>query len=237
MNTKIFADGMSELKIDISEAQIEKFKKYSAMLKEWNEKMNLTAVVDDDGISVKHFLDSILPLSAIDMSEVKSVIDVGTGAGFPGLPLKICRTDIEVTLLDSLNKRINFLNAVKNELGLDNVVCIHGRAEELGKKAEYRECYDAVVSRAVANLTMLSEYCLPFAKVGGMFLALKADGAENEIKAAEPMIKALGGKVEDICKVSLPQSDILRYIVVIRKIKNTPNKFPRRADKIKKSIG
>ena len=165
------------------------------------------------------------------------MMDVGTGAGFPGLPLKICRPDLQITLLDSLNKRINFLNAVRDELGLDNVVCIHGRAEELGKKAEYRECYDAVVSRAVANLTMLSEYCLPFVKVGGMFLALKAEGAEDEIKAAEPMIKTLGGKVENICKVSLPQSDIVRYIVLIRKIKNTPNKFPRRADKIKKSIG
>lgn len=236
MNTKIFKDGMSELKIDISDVQIEKFKKYSEMLKEWNEKMNLTTIVDDDGISVKHFLDSILPLSVIDMSAVKSVIDVGTGAGFPGIPLKICIPDIRITLLDSLNKRINFLNAVKNELKLEKVECIHGRAEELGKKTEYRECYDAVVSRAVANLTMLSEYCLPFVRVGGMFLALKSDGAEDEIRTAEAMIKSLGGTVENICRVSLPQSDIVRYIVLIRKVKNTPNKYPRRADKIKKDI-
>ena len=236
MNTKIFKDGMSELKIDISDVQIEKFKKYSEMLKEWNEKMNLTTIVDDDGISVKHFLDSILPLSVIDMSAVKSVIDVGTGAGFPGIPLKICIPDIRITLLDSLNKRINFLNAVKDELKLEKVVCIHGRAEELGKKTEYRECYDAVVSRAVANLTMLSEYCLPFVRVGGMFLALKSDGAEDEIRTAEAMIKSLGGTVENICRVSLPQSDIVRYIVLIRKVKNTPNKYPRRADKIKKDI-
>ena len=236
MNTKIFKDGMSELKIDISDVQIEKFKKYSEMLKEWNEKMNLTTIVDDDGISVKHFLDSILPLSVIDMSAVKSVIDVGTGAGFPGIPLKICIPDIRITLLDSLNKRINFLNAVKDELKLEKVECIHGRAEELGKKTEYRECYDAVVSRAVANLTMLSEYCLPFVRVGGMFLALKSDGAEDEIRTAEAMIKSLGGTVENICRVSLPQSDIVRYIVLIRKVKNTPNKYPRRADKIKKDI-
>ena len=236
MNTKIFKDGMSELKIDISDVQIEKFKKYSEMLKEWNEKMNLTTIVDDDGISVKHFLDSILPLSVIDMSAVKSVIDVGPGAGFPGIPLKICIPDIRITLLDSLNKRINFLNAVKDELKLEKVECIHGRAEELGKKTEYRECYDAVVSRAVANLTMLSEYCLPFVRVGGMFLALKSDGAEDEIRTAEAMIKSLGGTVENICSVSLPQSDIVRYIVVIRKVKNTPNKYPRRADKIKKDI-
>lgn len=236
MNTKIFKDGMSELKIDISDVQIEKFKKYSEMLKEWNEKMNLTTIVDDDGISVKHFLDSILPLSVIDMSAVRSIIDVGTGAGFPGIPLKICIPDIRITLLDSLNKRINFLNAVKNELKLEKVECIHGRAEELGKKTEYRECYDAVVSRAVANLTMLSEYCLPFVRVGGMFLALKSDGAEDEIRTAEAMIKSLGGTVENICRVSLPQSDIVRYIVLIRKVKNTPNKYPRRADKIKKDI-
>ena len=236
MNTKIFKDGMSELKIDISDVQIEKFKKYSEMLKEWNEKMNLTTIVDDDGISVKHFLDSILPLSVIDMSAVRSIIDVGTGAGFPGIPLKICIPDIRITLLDSLNKRINFLNAVKDELKLEKVECIHGRAEELGKKTEYRECYDAVVSRAVANLTMLSEYCLPFVRVGGMFLALKSDGAEDEIRTAEAMIKSLGGTVENICRVSLPQSDIVRYIVLIRKVKNTPNKYPRRADKIKKDI-
>lgn len=236
MNTKIFKDGMSELKIDISDVQIEKFKKYSEMLKEWNEKMNLTTIVDDDGISVKHFLDSILPLSVIDMSAVRSIIDVGTGAGFPGIPLKICIPDIRITLLDSLNKRINFLNAVKDELKLEKVECIHGRAEELGKKTEYRECYDAVVSRAVANLTMLSEYCLPFVRVGGMFLALKSDGAEDEIRTAEAMIKSLGGTVENICSVSLPQSDIVRYIVLIRKVKNTPNKYPRRADKIKKDI-
>lgn len=236
MNTKIFKDGMSELKIDISDVQIEKFKKYSEMLKEWNEKMNLTTIVDDDGISVKHFLDSILPLSVIDMSAIRSIIDVGTGAGFPGIPLKICIPDIRITLLDSLNKRINFLNAVKDELKLEKVECIHGRAEELGKKTEYRECYDAVVSRAVANLTMLSEYCLPFVRVGGMFLALKSDGAEDEIRTAEAMIKSLGGTVENICSVSLPQSDIVRYIVVIRKVKYTPNKYPRRADKIKKDI-
>ena len=235
MNKKIFKDGMAELNLTISEEQTDKFDKYSEMLKEWNEKMNLTAVVDDDGISVKHFLDSVLPLAAVDLSEVKSIIDVGTGAGFPGLPIKICRQDVKLTLLDSLNKRINFLNAVKDKLKLEAVECIHGRAEEFGKKSEYREKYDVAVSRAVANLTMLSEYCLPFVKVGGLFLALKAYGADGEIEAAKEMIKVLGGKVEDICKINLPQSDIVRYIVLIRKIGNTPAKYPRRADKIKKN--
>lgn len=235
MDIKIFNDGLTELGVDISKEQTNKFVKYSSMLKEWNEKINLTAVTDDEGISVKHFLDSILPVKALDISDANSIIDVGTGAGFPGLPIKICNPGIRLTLLDSLNKRINFLNAVKDELALENVECIHGRAEEYGKMPEYRESYDIAISRAVANLTVLSEYCLPFVKQGGAFLALKADGADEEIKSAEKIIRVLGGKIEDICKIKLPQSEMTRYIVIIRKVEKTPEKYPRRADKIKKS--
>lgn len=234
MNEKIFRDGMTELGTEVTEKQVQDFHKYSALLKEWNEKMNLTAVTDDDGIAVKHFLDSILPLYCVDFKYVKSIIDVGTGAGFPGLPIEILRPDIKITLFDSLNKRINFLNAVKDELKLSNVTCVHGRAEEFGKKEEYREEYDMAVSRAVANMTVLCEYCLPFVKVGGRFLALKAEGAEEEISDAKAMIETLGGKIEDVISIKLPQSDITRCIAVVRKVKKTPEKYPRRADKIKK---
>ena len=234
MNEKIFRDGMTELGTEVTEKQVQDFHKYSALLKEWNEKMNLTAVTDDDGIAVKHFLDSILPLYCVDFKDVKSIIDVGTGAGFPGLPIEILRPDIKITLFDSLNKRINFLNAVKKELELSNVTCVHGRAEEFGKKEGYREEYDMAVSRAVANMTVLCEYCLPFVKVGGMFLALKAEGAEEEISEAKAMIETLGGKIEDVISIKLPQSDITRCIAAVRKVKKTPEKYPRRADKIKK---
>lgn len=235
MDKKLFLSGAEELKFNISDDILNKFSVYSAMLKEWNEKMNLTAVTDDEGIAVKHFLDSVLPISVIDMKEVGSFVDIGTGAGFPGLPIKILCPEARATLIDSLNKRINFLNAVKEKLELDKIECIHGRAEELGKKSEYRERYDACFSRAVANLTVLSEYCLPFVSVGGVFVALKAEGAEEEINSAKPMIGVLGGKVEEIASVKLPKSDITRLIVKIRKIKETPKQYPRRADKIKKS--
>ncbi len=234
MNEKIFKDGMADLGIEVSDAQVKSFNKFSALLKEWNEKMNLTAVVDDDGIAVKHFLDSILPLSCVDFDKAESIIDVGTGAGFPGVPMAMMMPDTKFTLFDSLNKRINFLNAVKEETGLQNVTGVHGRAEEFGKKEDYRESYDMAVSRAVANMTVLSEYCLPFVRVGGCFVALKAEGAEEEISDAKAMIETLGGRVEDIISVKLPQSDITRCITVVRKVKKTPEKYPRRADKIKK---
>lgn len=234
MNTEIFKKGTEDLKISVSQNQTEQFLSYSQLLKEWNEKMNLTAVTDDDGISVKHFLDSILPLSCVDINEGASLADIGTGAGFPGIPIKIVRPDIKLTLIDSLNKRINFLNEVCNSLNLSDVRCIHGRAEELGKTSEYREKFDAVTSRAVAKMTVLCEYCLPFVKTGGIFIALKANDADEELDDARSMIGVLGGTVENVIKKELPQSDIVREIIVIRKTKPTPDKYPRRADKIKK---
>ncbi len=236
MNEKIFKDGMTVLGSEVSEKQVEQFNKYSALLTSWNEKMNLTAVTDPDGIAVKHFLDSVLPLYNIDFSNCEKIADIGTGAGFPGIPLKIMRPHTELCLIDSLNKRIGFLNTVVEELGLDSVTCIHGRAEELGHKAELRESFDAVVSRAVANMTVLCEYCLPFVKVGGMFVALKAEGAEEELTLAKAMIGSLGGEVEAVIDAPLPMSDIVRKLIVIRKVRATDKKFPRRADKIKKSI-
>ena len=235
MNERIFRDGLAELSAEPSAEQLRQFMAYSRLLKEWNEKMNLTAVTDDDGISVKHFLDSALPLYHIDFGGCAKIADVGTGAGFPGLPIKLLRPDTELTLIDSLNKRIGFLSAVVAELGLSGVTCVHGRAEDLGKDAAYRESFDAAVSRAVANMTVLCEYCLPFVKVGGMFVALKAADAEEELTAAKPMIGELGGEAESVISAPLPMSDITRTLIVIRKIKPTPARFPRRADKIKKS--
>lgn len=235
MNKEIFLNGMTELSADITNEQTEKFVRYSSLLVEWNKKMNLTAVTDDDGISVKHFLDSVLPIYHTDLNKCRTIADVGTGAGFPGIPLAIMLSDVKFTLIDSLNKRVTFLKEVCAELNLDNVECIHARAEELGKTAQFREKFDAVVSRAVANMTVLCEYCLPYVRVGGEFIALKSEGCEDEISAAKPMIGTLGAKIENDMTVPLPQSDIMRRLVVIKKIKNTPDKFPRRADKIKKA--
>ncbi len=236
MDRKIFLDGIEALGGKVSDIQITQFEKYSRLLVEWNEKMNLTAVTDDEGIAVKHFLDSILPLYYIDFEEIKSIADVGTGAGFPGLPIKIMRPDISLTLIDSLNKRINFLNQVTDALELNDVTSIHARAEDAGHKKELRQKFDAVVSRAVANMTMLSEYCLPFVKKGGLFIALKSENSEEELKDAKAMIGNLGGEVRDVISAKLPMSDIIRTFIVIEKVKERPKNFPRRADKIKKAM-
>lgn len=235
MNTELFKKGLNELNISISSEQIRQFKMYSQMLKEWNEKINLTAITDDDGIAVKHFLDSILPLKYINFPTGAALADVGTGAGFPGIPLKIIRSDLEVTLIDSLSKRINFLNTVSDELNLSGIKSVHGRAEELARNNKYREQFDVVVSRAVANMTVLCEYCLPYVKTGGMFIALKARDAEDEIGHAKPMIGNLGGSIEELLSAPLPESDIVRTIAVIRKVKPTPGSFPRSSKKIKAS--
>lgn len=233
MNIDLFKKGISALGGTVSEEQLSRFKTYSDLLKEWNKKINLTAITDDDGITVKHFLDSILPLFSIDFPQQISIADIGTGAGFPGLPLKIMRPDIEVTLIDSLQKRINFLNEVCAALELDKVSCIHGRAEELGKDTKHREAYDIIVSRAVANLKVLCEYCLPFVKINGVFIALKSENSDSELDSARAMIGTLGGKVEEVKELALPESDIIRKLIIIRKISHTPPQFPRRANKIK----
>lgn len=234
MNTELFKNGIKELSAEISQKQIEQFAEYSELLVGWNEKMNLTAVTDPDGIAIKHFLDSVLPIYHIDFSKCESIADIGTGAGFPGIPLKIMMPEKNLYLIDSLNKRVNFLKEVTSKLELSNVECIHGRAEEMSKSKAYRERYDAVVSRAVANMRVLCEYCLPFVKVGGLFVALKAEKAEEELKEAKPMIGTLGGKVEAIIDAPLPMTDMTRKLIVVRKTEPTPSKFPRRADKIKK---
>ncbi len=233
MNETLLIEGVSALGGTLTETQLSRFATYSALLKEWNQKMNLTAITDDDGISVKHFLDSILPLYHTEIPQNASVADIGTGAGFPGIPLKILRPDLKVTLVDSLNKRITFLETVVEELGLENVTCIHGRAEELGKDNKFREKFDMVTSRAVANLRVLGEYCLPLVKVGGQFLALKAEGVDEELADAKPMLGTLGGGKAQVISAPLPGSDMTRKLVVIPKEKPTPSQFPRRANKIK----
>ncbi len=197
-----------------------------------NEVMNLTAITDPDEVNLRHFADSLSLLSAYDFSD-KRVIDVGCGAGFPGLPLRLARADISLTLLDALAKRIGFLQGVCDRLGLSDVDCIHARAEELAAKDEYREGFDIAVSRAVADLRMLSELTLPFVKVGGVFLAMKARDCEDEIKCAENAIKTLGGELETRVDYTIPTTDITHTVLVIRKENPTPARFPRRFAKIK----
>ncbi len=236
MNEKLFKDGIEALSGSITEKQLGQFMTYSQLLCLWNEKMNLTAVTDPDGIAVKHFLDSILPIFYIDFDGEISIADVGTGAGFPGIPIKIMKPDCRLTLIDSLNKRISFLTEVVQSIELKNTQCIHGRAEELGHNKDYRESFDIVVSRAVANMTVLCEYCLPFVKVGGRFVALKSENAEQELEDSRTMIGNLGGEVEKVISADLPMSDITRKLIVIKKVRATGKTFPRRADKIKKGI-
>lgn len=225
-----------EIGIDIDEKQTEMFFKYKEMLLEWNEKMNLTAITEEREIILKHFVDSIsfLGKTGFDIKN-KSVIDVGTGAGFPGIPVKIICPDIKLTLMDSLMKRVKFLEALIGELVFDDVSCVHMRAEEGGKNKDYREKFDVCVSRAVANLTVLSEYCLPFVKQGGMFISMKGPSVETELSEAEKAIKLFGGEVFDIKTVNIPFSDINHLMIFIKKLRQTPSKYPRNFGQINKN--
>lgn len=207
--------------------QLEQFFAYMNLLIEWNKKMNLTAIVEPNEIILKHFIDSITILKEIDNNS--KIIDVGTGAGFPGVPLSIMNPTLKITLADSLNKRLIFLQEVVNQLGLKNIEIIHARAEELGKNKKYRENFDVATSRAVANLSTLSEYLIPLVKVGGKIISMKAGGAQEEIEAAKKAIKILGGKIEGIEEFKLPQTEIERTIILIKKEEHTPNKYPRKA--------
>ena len=224
---KLIEEYSNQLQIKLNEKQKEQFYNYMKLLIEWNEKINLTAIVDPKEIVLKHFVDSLTISKYI--KENRYIADVGTGAGFPGIPLKILRADIKVVLVDSLNKRIKFLDEVINKLELTNIKTIHSRAEEFGQNKEYREKFDIVTSRAVANLATLSEYLLPLAKIEGKCLCMKGPDIEEEIKNGENAIEILGGTIENVYQFNLPQSDIKRTIIEIEKIKSTNPKYPRKA--------
>ncbi len=222
------------INVQLDDIALNRFEKYMNLVIEWNEKINLTAITDRQEFIVKHFYDSITLLSCIDLKQGAKVIDIGTGAGFPGVPLKIVRPDIELTLLDSLNKRIVFLSDVVMPcIGL-SAETIHGRAEDFSKQAKYREKYDLAVSRAVANLSALSEYCIPFIKKGGEFISMKGPDVEVELNSAQNAVKVLGGEVSEVKNLTLPDNSG-RSIVIIKKVNNTPEKYPRRGVKINKN--
>lgn len=220
--------GANELGLPVEAVHIEQFKNYCALLITWNERMNLTAIVDPHEIAVKHFIDSLMLLKFHPINAGARVIDVGTGAGFPGIPLKIVRPDLDLVLLDSLHKRTQFLQAVVDQLSLLQVGVVHGRAEEKGQDTKYRECFDIALSRAVAPLNILSELCLPFVRLGGFFLAMKGPEVQEEVVQAQVAITTLGGRMGKPRSFLLPVSSDPRSLVPIEKISATPAKFPRR---------
>lgn len=226
-NTTKFINDLKAIGIELSDEQLEQFLTYYEMLIEKNKVMNLTAITDFDEVLEKHFEDSLSLIQAVDLEKSQTVIDLGTGAGFPGIPLKIAFPNLQITLADSLNKRILFLDDVIHELGLTGIDTVHGRAEDLAKNSDYREKFDLCVSRAVANLSTLSEYCLPFVKIGGKFISYKAGECDEEVAASKSSIFLLGGKISDIKKFELGESG--RAFVIIDKVSGTPKKYPRKA--------
>lgn len=218
---------------ELSTKQLDKFNKFYNLLKEWNYKIDITKIVEEDEVYIKHFLDSLLLTKSGVIEKNQKIIDIGTGGGFPGIPLKILNDTLSFTLLDSLKKRINFLDLVTDELKLSNVKSIHGRAEELARNDEHREKYDIATSRAVANLQTLLEYCLPFVKVGGYFIAMKGPNYNEELKKSKSAINILGGLLDNVIEYELPNSQGKRTLIVIKKIKATPHRFPRSGGKPK----
>ena len=218
---------LSQININNSDEIIDKFYKYTKLLLEWNKKINLTSITEQDEIILKHFIDSLMIESYI--KDNSKIVDIGTGAGFPGIPLRLVNDTYDITLVDSLNKRINFLNAIIDNIGLKNIKTIHARAEEFAHDNIIREQYDVAVSRAVAQLNVLLEYLLPLVKVGGYCICMKGKNIESELKDSEKALKILGGKIEKNIQFKLLNTDIDRSIIIIKKVKKTPNKFPRKA--------
>ena len=225
----ILEEGCRELGITLDEIQKKQFTDFYEYLVEKNKVMNLTGITEFQEVLVKHFLDSLACVKAVDMSRIKRIMDIGTGAGFPGVPLKIAFPHLEACLLDSLKKRVNFLEETFQMLKLENITAIHGRAEEYAKNKQYRETYDLCVSRAVSNLATLSEYCLPYVKTGGYFISYKSGTVQEEVEQAQKAVKILGGKIQDVVYFELPDSEMQRSLVVIEKIKATPGRYPRKA--------
>ena len=225
--SKIFESKLNELGIILDDKQKQQFVKFYELLVEWNKVMNLTGITEYEEVNEKHFVDSLSIVKAVDMNSVESVIDIGTGAGFPGIPLKIAFPNLKVTLADSLNKRVLFLQEVIDALKLEDIEAIHGRAEDLARDIKYREKYDLSVSRAVANLSTLSEYCLPFVKIGGQFISYKSGEIEEEVSTSKSAVFLLGGKMKDTVKFELGESG--RSFIIIDKVNGTPKTYPRKA--------
>ncbi len=235
MNPKsLLLESAQALGIALSEAQTDQFMQYLSLLLEWNEKMNLTAITDPVEVVQKHFIDCISVLPHLDLQGGETMIDVGTGAGFPGVPLKIASPALQVTLLDALQKRLTFLDTLTQSLDLYDVTLMHSRAEDGGQNPDLREQFDLCVSRAVANLAVLLEYCLPFVKVGGKLAALKGPDAAQEIEQAQNALQILGGKVTAVIPITIPQTDLQHQLVLVEKIAPTPQRYPRKAGKISK---
>ena len=231
---ELMKNACDSVEMNFDEDKYNKFITYKNLLQEWNEKINLTAITEDKEVIKKHFIDCIKAFSENQFKEAKTLIDVGTGAGFPGLHIAIMKEDLNITLLDSLNKRVNFLNIVKNSLNLTNVTTIHSRAEDGARNKELREKFDIATSRAVANMAVLSEFCLPYVKVGGYFIALKGPAITDELNDAKNAIGTFGGKLIEVIEVSVEGTDLKHNLVVIKKVKETPKTYPRKAGSITK---
>jgi 16S rRNA (guanine527-N7)-methyltransferase len=229
MNKEQFAEALAAKGIMLTNEQREQFDAYFRLLVEWNEKMNLTAITEEGQVYTKHFYDSVSPAFYFSFDQVESAADIGGGAGFPSIPLKICFPHLQMTIIDSLNKRMTFLEHVAKELGLNNLRPVHGRAEERGQEQAYRESFDLVIARAVARLNVLAEYCLPFAKVGGTFIAMKGADISPELNEAKKAIKTLGGKTQKVETFQLVEDAGERNIVIIDKVEATPKTYPRKA--------
>lgn len=221
--------GCEAADLKINGSQVQAFVRYGELLVDWNQRVNLTAILDPRGIALKHFVDSLLCSKYVDMQGSLKLLDVGTGAGFPGIPLKIACSELRVVLLDSLQKRIGFLNAVIDELKLEQVVAVHGRAEDMARQQQHREQYDVVVSRAVARLAVLAEYCLPFVNTGGTFIAMKGSAVDEELEESFRALEILGGKVERVVEYELPLLGDSRHMIIVRKERPSPGKYPRKA--------
>ncbi|RDC50787.1 16S rRNA (guanine(527)-N(7))-methyltransferase RsmG [Acinetobacter sp. RIT592] len=230
-NADILKKGIEDLGLKCSDETIDKFSKYREILVEWNQKMNLTGIEEEKEVYIKHFLDSVAAVKKGYIKDGMSIIDVGTGAGFPGLPLRICLENSKVTLLDSLNKRINFLSEVCTNVNIDDIELIHGRAEDFGKDEKYREQYDIATARAVAGLPILMEFCVPFIKVGGYFVCLKGPNADTELEESRKAMEVLGLEFVEKIDVELPEIELKHNIVVFKKVNSTPAKYPRKAGK------